>query len=101
MNWNDLIFGTLSVFIRWPLGALLPAAAFALAYEWNRRGFTLLAALAWLLYALWESLIYLRITCRGDCNIRVDLLFMYPLLWLASIAGLAALFFGRRRRGPA
>jgi hypothetical protein len=90
VNWSDLIFGTLSVFIRWPLGALVPAAAFALAY-----------ALAWLLYALWESLIYLRIACRGDCNIRVDLLFMYPLLWLASIAGLAALSFGRQRRGPA
>ena len=101
MNWDDIIFQTFAVFIRWPLGALLPAAVFGAAYAWNRRLMTLVPAIVWALYALWEWLIHARITCRGECNIRVDLLFVYPFLWIVSIAGIVALFMGRRRRGAA
>ena len=101
MSWGDVVFGTFAVFIRWPLGALIPAAAFGIVYAWNRRGLTLAPALAWALYALWELLIYERITCRGDCNIRVDLLAMYPLLWILSLAGLIGLAMGRKRRAAA
>ena len=29
---------------------------------------------------------YLRVLCMGECNIRIDLLLIYPLLLIASIA---------------
>ena len=44
---------------------------------------------------------YARIGCSGECNIRIDLLVIYPALWLLSIAGLIALLFGRKRRAAA
>ena len=101
MSWGDLVFGTFAVFIRWPLGAFIPAAAFGAAYAWSRRGLALAAAIAWALYAVWELLIYERITCSGECNIRVDLLVMYPALWIFSIAGVIGLLMGRKRRAAA
>ena len=96
MNWGDLIFGTFNVFIRFPLAALAPAAIFAAAFAWSRRLATLAAAIAWSLYTLWELLVYMRVTCSGDCNIRADLILFAPLLWLISIAGLIGLLMGRR-----
>lgn len=101
MSWQDVVFGTFAVFIRWPLAALIPATAFGLAFAWNRRGFTLAAAIAWASYVVWELLVYTRITCRGDCNIRADLILIAPLLWILSIAGVLGLLMGRKRRGAA
>ena len=98
MSWDALVFQTFAVFIRWPLGAFIPAAAFGAGFAWNRRIVTLVAALAWGLYATLETLNYLRITCSGECNIRIDLLVIYPALWLFSIAGIVGLLSGRRRR---
>ena len=102
MNWNDLIFQTFAVFIRWPAGAFIPAAVFAGLFLLNRRIAVLVAALCWAAYAILEILNHAGITCRGNCNIRVDLLFIYPLLWIVSIVALVLLFFPRRRRmkGP-
>ena len=31
------------------------------------------AGVTWLLYGLYEYMMYSRIWCSGDCNIRVDL----------------------------
>lgn len=42
----------------------------------------------WLLYAGYEYLMFHRVLCTGDCNIRVDLLLIYPLLLLATLAAL-------------
>ena len=35
---------------------------------------------AWLAYGTYESLMQARILCSGDCNVRVDLLLIYPVL---------------------
>ena len=48
------------------------------------------SALAWLGYALYEYAIYRRWLCSGECNIRVDLLLLYPVLVAISIAGVVA-----------
>lgn len=50
----------------------------------RRRGAAVLIAL-WLSYALYEFLMYRRVLCSGECNIRVDLLFLYPLLFGATL----------------
>jgi hypothetical protein len=101
VNWDTLLFQTFAPFIKWPLGAFIPAAAFAAGFAWNRRALTLVAAIAWALYATLETLNKARITCSGECNIRVDLLLIYPGLWIVSIAGIVALLMGRKRRDPA
>ena len=47
---------------------------------------SLVAAVSWLLYAPYEYLMYLRVLCSGECNIRIDLLLFWPLLLIASLA---------------
>jgi hypothetical protein len=50
----------------------------------------------WLLYASYEYLIYIRALCSGECNIRVDLLVIYPVLLNVTLA--AAVNVVRTRR---
>jgi hypothetical protein len=54
----------------------------------------LVAAGAWLIYFLYEEGMQRRILCSGECNIRVDLLLIYPVLLLISAAAIWAV---RRR----
>ncbi|MBL8177883.1 MAG: hypothetical protein JNK48_24615 [Bryobacterales bacterium] len=44
----------------------------------------LVASFSWFGYGLWEYGMKTRILCSGECNIRVDLLFIYPLLIVIS-----------------
>ena len=43
-------------------------------------------------YGVYEYLIKFRILCSGDCNIRVDLLVIYPVLIGISIIALLSIF---------
>jgi hypothetical protein len=85
----------LGVFIHWPWLALVPAAAFGVLFARARASSALAAALAWLGYLFYEYAMKLRWLCSGECNIRVDLLVLYPLLLLVS---LIALWRGLRSR---
>lgn len=88
----------LGVFIGWPILALAPAALYAVLYFRCRRPIALLATLAWLAYFPYERAMKLRILCSGECNIRIDLLLLYPLLMLVSV--LAAIAYVKEKRGP-
>lgn len=44
------------------------------------------AAGLWLLYGAYEYLMYMRVLCSRECNIRVDLLLIYPVLLIATLA---------------
>lgn len=48
----------------------------------------IIAALTWLLYVAYEVLIANGTLCDANCNIRVDLLLIWPLLGLVSLFGL-------------
>ena len=86
----------LGIFIAAPWLALLPAAAFAtLGYRTGRR-LPWIVAVMWLLYAAYETAMMKRILCTGECNIRVDLLLLYPILLVLSVG--AAISGFRRRR---
>lgn len=87
----------LGVFIGWPFLALAPAALFAALYVRCRRPIALLAALCWLAYFPYEQAMKLRILCSGECNIRVDLLLLYPILMLVSV--LAVVAYRKAKRG--
>ena len=88
----------LGLFIAWPALALVPAAVFGLLYLRSRSRLALAASLAWLAYVPYELGMKLRILCSGECNIRVDLLLLYPLLVMLSVVGLVVVARARRSR---
>jgi hypothetical protein len=55
---------------------------------------------AWLLYAAYEVGMKQRWLCTGECNIRIDLLAIYPLLLLALAAAAVSLFPARAGATP-
>jgi hypothetical protein len=44
----------------------------------------IVSGILWLLYAVYEYLVATGVLCDADCNIRVDLVFFFPLLGLAT-----------------
>lgn len=83
----------LGIFVAAPWLALLPSALFAVGYRRTRLRAVLVAGGAWLAYFLYEEGMRRRILCSGECNIRVDLLLIYPILLVISAAAV-----GRWRR---
>ena len=88
----------MAVLITAPWLALIPAAVFLLAYRRYRIRPALVAGAAWLLYAPYEYAMLHRWLCSGECNIRVDLLAIYPALGIISVAAAVALSTAWRRR---
>ena len=76
----------LGIFVAFPWLALVPALAFAAIGSRCRRVLPWVVATAWLLYSVYEAAMARRILCSGDCNIRVDLLLLYPVLIALSLA---------------
>ena len=99
MNYLDLIYAPFSVFVAHPAAALVPAALFALGFFLKKGALTGLASVLWILYAGYEALMKFRVLCSGECNIRVDLLVLYPSLFLVSLAAIVE-FLLRRRKAP-
>ncbi len=90
-------FQVMAIFIEHPL---LAAAIGILLVALGRimdRGIAIAAGAMWLMYYLWEFGIKQRWLCRGDCDIRADLLFIYPVLLLGSVAAVASLIMKLRR----
>ena len=87
----------LGIFIGWPALALVPAAVFGYFYIRGRRRVVLVTALLWLAYFPYELGMKLRILCSGECNIRVDLLLLYPVLLLLTVVSIVVIVRGRSR----
>ena len=84
------LFESFAIFVERPILALIPALALgALAIVSGRR-LVWFAAAAWALYAGYEAGNRARILCSGECNIRADLLFIIPVLMIATIVGIGA-----------
>lgn len=72
-----------------------------LVWRRSRRRSFLVLALLWAAYSLYEYLMLTRVLCSGDCNIRVDLLLIYPALlgstlWVSLTAVVRAFKHGRQ-----
>lgn len=78
----------LDAMIAQPLLAILPAVVFFFLYLWTKHRTARLASILWMLYVPYELAMKFRILCSGECNIRVDLLLIYPLLALVSMLAL-------------
>ena len=74
---------------------LLMAAVFGALWWMRRARPAAVAAVLWLLYAGYEDLMTARALCSGECNVRVDLLLIWPALALAGAVAVVAAF--RRR----
>ena len=86
----------MNLLIRAPWLAFAVGAIF-LAFSWPSRSTLAIAiAIAWFLYGVYEYLMHFRVLCTGECNIRVDLLLIYPILLILTI--LAIVVSLRRRQ---
>jgi formate hydrogenlyase subunit 3/multisubunit Na+/H+ antiporter MnhD subunit len=90
----------MSLLIEYPVLAAAIGLVLVALGRWARRRVATGAGIAWLLYAVYETGMQRRWLCSGECNIRVDLLLIYPLLLVALVAAAVSLVRGRRAAGP-
>ena len=86
----------LAIFIAYPFLALLIGAVLFAIGILRRTRFLAGTGVIWVAYAVYEYAMKARILCTGECNIRVDLLLVYPALLAATVLGIAR---AMRRRG--
>jgi hypothetical protein len=79
----------------YPWIAAIVAVSCALLWLWRRRRIAGIAAAAWALYTVYEYLMHLRVLCSGECNIRIDLLLIHPVLAVLALAALLTVFMRR------
>jgi formate hydrogenlyase subunit 3/multisubunit Na+/H+ antiporter MnhD subunit len=85
----------MAIFIAYPfLAAAIGAFLLVLGRRRHRRT-AIGAGIVWLLYFAYETGMQQRWLCSGECNIRVDLLLIYPLLLILLVAAAVSL-----SRGP-
>ena len=92
----------MGIFIEYPFLAAVIGVSL-LGIGWRTRHRTAVGVgVVWLLYALYETGMQRRWLCSGECNIRIDLLVIYPVLVLGVVvAGLSFLRAPRAPRPPA
>lgn len=94
----DWLWGTMAIFIEYPiLAAAIGLALFGLG-RLARRRVAVGVGVLWLLYAFYEFGNRQRWWCTGECNIRIDLFVIYPVLLLGLVA--AAVNLVRRPAEP-
>ncbi len=91
----------MSLFIEYPVLAALLGALFLAGYLVSRRPSSAVTATAWFAYSAYETAMRLRWLCTGECNIRVDLLLIYPLLLGLSVVALIGFVRWRMARRQA
>ncbi len=98
MEWLFLPLHIMAVFIEFPYGGLIVAVVFLLIWRLADVKSAAVTGVVWLGYTFYEALFYLRILCQGDCNIRLDLLLIYPALIALMAATLVHWFIITRRK---
>lgn len=83
-----IIFSPLAVLIGYPYLALIPAIFLGIVYFKLKKNIVGITALLWIIYSVYETLNLLRITCSGECNIRVDLILIFPFLTILTLISL-------------
>jgi hypothetical protein len=89
-----------SLFIQHPfLAAVIGVVLLGLGRRSHHRGATGVGIM-WLLYAAYETGMQQRWLCSGECNIRVDLLVIYPLLVIGLVTAGIGLVRATKKPGP-
>lgn len=88
------------ILIEYPfLAAAIGIVLFAIGRH-RRRKVAVGAGVVWLLYGLYELGMQRRWLCRGECNIRVDLLLIYPVLLIGLLVAVVSLTRASARPRP-
>ena len=72
----------MSVFV---IAAAMMAVILLVAACQRPRPAVIVAAVLWLLYAVYEYYIATGVLCDANCNIRVDLVLFFPILLIATV----------------
>ncbi len=78
----------LSLFVNQPWWALAVSVPLMALYAWQKQSRLLIAGLGWLAYFLYELLIFHGAICPEGCNIRVELIVLYPMLLALTLTAL-------------
>ena len=91
----------LATLIALPLLAVLFGLLIVACFKLAHSHLLLAAGTLWIGYGIYEYLMQIRVLCSGECNIRVDLLLIYPVLLALTLASLlrVTMVLWRRRRG--
>ena len=68
------------------IAAVMMAVIHLVAGVQRPRLAVIMLGVLWLLYAVYERLVATGVLCDADCNIRVDLVFFFPILALATLS---------------
>ena len=94
----DQLLSAMAIFIGYPfLAAGIGLVLLGLG-RWARRRTTAVVGVAWLLYAAYEIGMQQRWLCSGECNIRLDLFVIYPVLFIGLLVALVSIFRARTAR---
>jgi formate hydrogenlyase subunit 3/multisubunit Na+/H+ antiporter MnhD subunit len=88
----DQLLGVMAIFVAYPLLAAAVGAVLLAFGRRTHRRVPVAAGVTWLAYSLYEFGMKQRWLCSGECNIRIDLLAIYPVLVVMLIAGCISLF---------
>jgi hypothetical protein len=96
------LLSAMAIFIEYPLLAAGTGIVLLGLGRWTGHRTAVRVGVIWLLYAVYETGMQRRWLCSGECNIRIDLLVIYPVLVLgAVVAGLSFLRAPSEPRPPA
>ena len=94
----DRLLSAMAFFIEYPVFAAVIGVLLLWLGRVARRRTAAAVGMLWLLYAVYETGMHERWLCSGECNIRIDLLVIYPVLLIAVVvAGVSVL---RAPRAP-
>ena len=69
-----------------PLFAVVLGLLIVAGFRLARDRLVRITSIRWIIYGIYEYLMQMPVLCSGECNIRVDLLLIYPVLLVYTIA---------------
>jgi formate hydrogenlyase subunit 3/multisubunit Na+/H+ antiporter MnhD subunit len=96
----DRLFTAMAIFIEYPLLAAVVGIVLLGLGRRTRQRMAAGAGVVWLLYAVYELGMQQRWLCSGECNIRIDLLVIYPVLLICLTAAVVSVVRRPRESRP-
>jgi formate hydrogenlyase subunit 3/multisubunit Na+/H+ antiporter MnhD subunit len=87
----DRLLSAMAIFVEYPILAAVTGLVLLGLGRRIRRRVVAGVGVVWLLYGLYEFGMKQRWLCSGECDIRIDLLVIYPLLVLGLVAAAVSL----------
>ena len=91
------ILSAIGMLIIFPFGATIVGMMYVRMYFKCKTYSSITTGILWILYSVYEYLMYTRVLCTGECNIRVDLLLIYPLLIVLSLISTILYYWTKKK----